>query len=284
MMKINAIAVLLCLAACGQQDSVLGQNVDGQSATPEPKTSQRKASPARQEAAHEEATQEEVAHQEVAQEEAIRRILERNLPDVPEREREKVYRKEAFTDRPTQRGVQIMKEIALFAARNKAPSGYGSEYDRLDKEASVNYTNKAIEASETPVDIQNHKVFENEEEREAYIENLVRRREITYQQREGRALTNHEKQVVRSFTESQVSHREEDLKKYQEEAAQNAAPRVLPYTDAAGRAAYVKKKQEERLERFQALSSGTPVSAEQKQYLFKIAEADVLVEEARARK
>ena len=278
-MKINAIAVLLCLAACGQQDSVLGQNVDGQSATPEPKTSQRKASPARQEAAQEEAAQEEVA-----QEEAIRRILERNLPDVPEREREKVYRKEAFTDRPTQRGVQIMKEIALFAARNKAPSGYGSEYDRLDKEASVNYTNKAIEASETPVDIQNHKVFENEAEREAYIENLVRRREITYQQREGRTLTNHEKQVVRSFTESQVSHREEDLKKYQEEAAQNAAPRVLPYTDAAGRAAYVKKKQEERLERFQALSSGTPVSAEQKQYLFKIAEADVLVEEAQARK
>ena len=273
-MKIAAIAVLLCLVACGQQDSVLGQNVEGQSATPEPKTSQRKASPARQEAAQE----------EVAQEEAIRRILERNLPDVPEREREKVYRKEAFTDRPTQRGVQIMKEIALFAARNKAPSGYGSEYDRLDKEASVNYTNKAIEASETPVDIQNHKVFENEAEREAYIENLVRRREITYQQREGRTLTNHEKQVVRSFTESQVSHREEDLKKYQEEAAQNAAPRVLPYTDAAGRAAYVKKKQEERLERFQALSSGTPVSAEQKQYLFKIAEADVLVEEAQARK
>ncbi len=183
-MRIIAIAILLCLVACAQQNSDAEQNISSQPETPESKASQRKASSTGQEA---------------ALDESIRRILERNLPEVPEQEREKVYREEALTGHPTARGVQIMKEIALYSARHQPPSGYGPEYDRLKKEARVSYTNKAIEASITNAGIQDQKIFENEVERTAYIENLTRQREIEYQRSVGRALTNYEKDTLINY-------------------------------------------------------------------------------------
>lgn len=270
-MRIIAIAILLCLVACAQQNSDAEQNISSQPETPESKASQRKASSTGQEA---------------ALDESIRRILERNLPEVPEQEREKVYREEALTGHPTARGVQIMKEIALYSARHQPPSGYGPEYDRLKKEARVSYTNKAIEASITNAGIQDQKIFENEVERTGYIENLTRQREIEYQRSVGRALTNYEKDIVRSFTESQARRSEEDLKKHQEEVAQSAAPHVLPYTDAAGRAEYVKKKLEEHIEKYQTVmkTRGQPLDPDHEKLFLLEAEAQVQMEEARARK
>ena len=261
-MKIATVPFLLCLVACGQQNSDLGKSVGVQSATPEPTASLRQASAMGQETAHED---------------AIRKILERNLPNLSDQERQEVYRNEVLTDRPTQRGFRISKDIALFVARNKAPSRYGPEYDRLEREARVNSINKA---EETGVDIQSHKAFENDAEREDHIENQFRQREIRWQQQKGRALTEQEKDFLRSTVESDTRQSEEDLKKYQEEVAQSAAPRVLPYTDAAGRAAYVRKKQEELLEKHQALTGGAPVSAEQRRYLLSSAEVVVQQEEA----
>ena len=144
--------------------------------------------------------------------------------------------------------------------------------------------NSITKVEQTGIDVQSYKAFENEAEREAHIDNQSRKREIRWQQQLGRALTEQEKEYVRSSTESDTRESEEDLKKYQDEVAQNAAPRVLPYTDAAGRAAYVKKKQEELLEKYQALTRGVPVSAEQKQHIFSEAEVVVQQEEAQVRK
>ena len=50
MIKITALPGLLCLAACGQQNSGLEQNVGSQSATPSQKASQQEASLKQQEA------------------------------------------------------------------------------------------------------------------------------------------------------------------------------------------------------------------------------------------
>ena len=281
MIKITALPGLLCLAACGQQNSGLEQNVGSQSATPSQKASQQEASLKQQEASQKQ-QKASLKQKETEAEKALQEILERNLPNLSHQERQEVYKNEARTDRPTKRGLQINKEFALFVVRNIPPSRYGSEYDRLEREERVNSINKI---KETQVDIQKYKVFENEAEREAYIESQSRQREIRYQKSVGRALTEQEKEYMRSSAEDDARESEEKIKIYREEEAQRLAPRTLPYTDAAGRAAYVKQKQEQFLAHYQSLNrGGGPVSEEQKKHIFREAEVTVQIEELRAKK